>query len=127
MLIDEPTNHLDLRGRQAVADYLRSKKGFILISHDRAFLDRCTDHTLSINRKDIVVTKGNFSVWYAEKQRQDERERRENEKLKRISGASRSRLAVRRTGRTKWSGLRRAHVTAACGRTGDISAIRQPR
>lgn len=82
LLIDEPTNHLDLRGRQAVADYLRSKKGFILISHDRAFLDRCTDHTLSINRKDIVVTKGNFSVWYAEKQRQDERERRENEKLK---------------------------------------------
>lgn len=82
LLIDEPTNHLDRSGRQAVADYLRSKKGFILISHDRAFLDRCTDHTLSINRKDITVTKGSFSVWYAEKQRQDERERRENEKLK---------------------------------------------
>lgn len=82
LLIDEPTNHLDLRGRQAVADYLRTKKGFILISHDRAFLDRCTDHTLSINRKDITVTKGNFSVWYAEKQRQDERELQQNEKLK---------------------------------------------
>lgn len=82
LLIDEPTNHLDLRGRQAVADYLRTKKGFILISHDRAFLDRCTDHTLSINRKDITVTKGNFSVWYAEKRRQDERELQQNEKLK---------------------------------------------
>lgn len=82
LLIDEPTNHLDLRGREAVADYLRTKKGFILISHDRAFLDRCTDHTLSINRKDITVTKGSFSVWYAEKQRQDERELQQNEKLK---------------------------------------------
>lgn len=82
LLIDEPTNHLDRDGREAVADYLRSKKGFILISHDRAFLDRCTDHTLSINRKDITVTKGNFSTWYAEKQHQDARELQQNEKLK---------------------------------------------
>lgn len=82
LLIDEPTNHLDRDGREAVADYLRAKNGFVLISHDRAFLDRCTDHTLSINRKDITVTKGNFSTWYAEKQHQDARELQQNEKLK---------------------------------------------
>ena len=82
LLIDEPTNHLDQQGRAAVADYLRTQKGFILISHDRDFLDRCTDHTLSINRQSIDVTRGSFSVWYGEKQRQDERERRENERLK---------------------------------------------
>nr|MCR5173936.1 ATP-binding cassette domain-containing protein [Oscillospiraceae bacterium] len=49
LLIDEPTNHLDLRGRELVSRYLNSKKGFILVSHDRAFLDGCVDHILSIN------------------------------------------------------------------------------
>lgn len=34
-LIDEPTNHLDLHGREVVSRYLASKRGFILISHDR--------------------------------------------------------------------------------------------
>ena len=40
MLIDEPTNHLDVYGRTVVADYLQKKKGFILVSHDRDFLNR---------------------------------------------------------------------------------------
>jgi len=39
LLIDEPTNHLDAQAREAVARYLQRKKGFIVISHDRAFLD----------------------------------------------------------------------------------------
>ncbi|MBQ7866000.1 MAG: ABC-F family ATP-binding cassette domain-containing protein, partial [Clostridia bacterium] len=43
-LIDEPTNHLDAHGRELVADYLRRKDGFLLVSHDRAFLNRCIDH-----------------------------------------------------------------------------------
>lgn len=82
LLIDEPTNHLDLRGRELVARYLRSKKGFILVSHDRAFLDGCADHILSINKFDIQVCKGNFSTWMENKQRQDAFELAENEKLK---------------------------------------------
>ncbi len=82
LLIDEPTNHLDAPSRQTVAEYLNSKSGFILVSHDRAFLDSCTDHTLSINRADIEIIKGNFSVWYEHRQRQDAFELAENEKLK---------------------------------------------
>ena len=39
LLIDEPTNHLDMRAREQVAAYLRRKSGFILVSHDRAFVD----------------------------------------------------------------------------------------
>ena len=35
LLIDEPTNHLDMKARQTVAAYLKRKKGFILVSHDR--------------------------------------------------------------------------------------------
>lgn len=37
LLIDEPTNHLDQEGRRIVSQYLNSKKGFILVSHDPSF------------------------------------------------------------------------------------------
>ena len=81
LLIDEPTNHLDAEARVLVAKYLRSKKGFILVSHDRMFLDGCVDHILSINKTNIEVQKGNFSSWLANKQRQDAFEQSEHEKL----------------------------------------------
>ncbi|CAI8870371.1 lincosamide and streptogramin A transport system ATP-binding/permease protein [Brevibacillus sp. IT-7CA2] len=82
LLIDEPTNHLDMHARQLVSDYLNSKSGYILVSHDRAFLDNCVDHILSINKTNIEVQKGNFSDWWENKQRQDNYELAENEKLK---------------------------------------------
>lgn len=83
LLIDEPTNHLDLPGREVVSRYLNAKKGFILVSHDRAFLDGCVDHILSINRADIQVQKGNYSSWEENKRRQDQFEQDENARLKR--------------------------------------------
>lgn len=82
LLIDEPTNHLDSDARVLVANYLKSKSGYILVSHDRAFLDTCVDHILSINRADIDVQRGNFSSWYHNKQLQDSFELAENERLK---------------------------------------------
>ncbi|MDO5096753.1 MAG: ATP-binding cassette domain-containing protein, partial [Peptostreptococcaceae bacterium] len=81
LLIDEPTNHLDQTGREIVSRYLNSKKGFILISHDRSFLDGCIDHILSINRSSIEVQKGNFSSWLINKRNRDELELSENRKL----------------------------------------------
>lgn len=93
LLIDEPTNHLDMETRQLVCDYLKRKKGFILVSHDRTFLDGCIDHVLSINKSNIEVVAGNFSSWWENKQRQDAYELAENEKLKkdirRLSAAAR--------------------------------------
>ncbi len=83
LLIDEPTNHLDMRSRKIVSKYLNSKKGFILVSHDRTFLDGCIDHILSINKTNIEIQKGNFSSWIINKERQDNFEIAENEKLKR--------------------------------------------
>ena len=83
LLIDEPTNHLDIQGRELVSRYLNGKRGFILVSHDRAFLDGCVDHILSINRSDIQVCRGDFSTWWENKARQDAFEQAENEKLKR--------------------------------------------
>ena len=74
LLIDEPTNHLDIEARDTLAQYLKSKKGFILVSHDRAFLDEVIDHVLSINRADITVMRGNFTTWQQEKDREDQLE-----------------------------------------------------
>lgn len=82
LLIDEPTNHLDTLGRDTVSRWLNSKSGFILVSHDRAVLDACTDHILSINKNSISVESGNFSSWLAGKERRDKFEISENEKLK---------------------------------------------
>ena len=82
LLIDEPTNHLDLHGREVLSRYLGTKKGFILVSHDQAFLDGCVDHVLSINRATIEVQKGNCSTWLETRRRQDEFELEQNARLK---------------------------------------------
>lgn len=82
LLIDEPTNHLDIEAREKLAGYLKKKKGFILISHDRYILDECTEYILAINKCNIEVMKGNFSDWQANKTLRDEYELKENEKLK---------------------------------------------
>ncbi|MCL2183746.1 MAG: ABC-F type ribosomal protection protein [Chitinispirillia bacterium] len=99
LLIDEPTNHLDASARQSVSEYLKTKKGFILVSHDRAFLDNCINHILSINKADIDIQRGNFSSWLENKERQDSFELSENEKLKK--DINRLKTAAKRT--SEWS------------------------
>ena len=86
LLIDEPTNHLDLEGRRKLGGYLARKRGFLLVSHDRAFLDQCVDHILAINRTHIEVQRGNFSSWRENRQRQDAFELARQEKLQRDIG-----------------------------------------
>lgn len=92
LLIDEPTNHLDANTRITVSKYLKSKKGFILVSHDRQFLDNCVDHILSINKTNIEIQRGNFSSWWSNKQLQDSFELAEDDKLqkdiKKLSSAA---------------------------------------
>ncbi|KJD45772.1 Lsa family ABC-F type ribosomal protection protein [Paenibacillus terrae] len=92
LLIDEPTNHLDMNARKWVSNYLNAKSGYILVSHDRSFLDNCVDHILSINKTNIEIQKGDFSSWWENKKRQDNFEFAQNEKLrkdiKRLSDSS---------------------------------------
>lgn len=80
-LIDEPTNHLDLAGREAVARYLSHKPGFILVSHDRRFLDAAVDHVLALNLSDIEVHSGNFSSWQESFARREAHEKAQNARL----------------------------------------------
>ena len=81
LLIDEPTNHLDMEGREKTAEYLRKKKGFLLVSHDKWFLDRCVDHVLVLERQTITVMQGNFTSWQEQKAKRDACALAENERL----------------------------------------------
>lgn len=100
LLIDEPTNHLDIDSREVVSKYLNTKSGFILVSHDREFLDSCVDHIVSINNTNIEVQKGNFSSWKENKDRTDQFEQKENERLQ--GDISRLQEASKRN--ENWSG-----------------------
>ena len=99
LLIDEPTNHLDIETRNNLVEYLKKKKGFILVSHDRNFLDKVVDHIISINNTNIDIQKGNFSSWQENKDRQDNFELTQNEKLRK--DISRLEIASRNT--ANWS------------------------
>lgn len=83
LLLDEPTNHLDSHSRQAVADYLKKKSGFILVSHSRYLLNEVCDHIISINRSNIDVIAGNYDVWKDSFDKREQFEQSKNDKLKR--------------------------------------------
>lgn len=86
LLLDEPTNHLDQESKKMIEKYLKKKNGFILVSHDRNFLDACIDHLLVINRATIEVFQSNFSTWWENKQRQDAFETAQNERIRKEIG-----------------------------------------
>ena len=68
LLLDEPTNHLDLETRNWLEDYLRSYPfGYILISHDRYFLDVTIDRTVEIWNKRLTIYQGNYTKYLKQK------------------------------------------------------------
>jgi ATP-binding cassette, subfamily F, member 3 len=72
LLLDEPTNHLDLETRNWLEDYLKSYPfGYILISHDRYFLDVTIDRTVEIWNKRLNIYQGNYTKYL--KQKEDRR------------------------------------------------------
>ena len=99
LLIDEPTNHLDIETRNNLAKYLSKKKGFILVSHDRVFLDKVVDHIISINNESISIEKGNFTSWQENKDKRDNFEITQNERLKRDI----ARLEIASKNTSNWS------------------------
>lgn len=83
LLLDEPTNHLDQVGRKQVTNYLRQKTtGFIITSHDREFLDQIIDHTLVIERSQLVLERGNYSTYFKQKKRRDQEAITTNQQLR---------------------------------------------
>jgi ATP-binding cassette, subfamily F, member 3 len=68
LLLDEPTNHLDLETRNWLEDYLKNYPfGYILISHDRYFLDVTIDRTVEIWNKRLTLYQGNYTKYLSQK------------------------------------------------------------
>jgi ATP-binding cassette subfamily F protein 3 len=69
LILDEPTNHLDLNAIEWLEKYLRSyNKAFILISHDRYFLDNVINRVFEIESKTINIYRGNFTEYTIQKE-----------------------------------------------------------
>jgi ATP-binding cassette, subfamily F, member 3 len=61
LLLDEPTNHLDLQGIEFLEEFLQSFKGsYVLISHDRTFLNRTVGKIIELTHGKIVEYTGNY-------------------------------------------------------------------
>jgi len=68
LLLDEPTNHLDLHALSWLTDYLaQSDHTVIVVSHDRAFLDVCTD-MITMEHKKLTYFVGNYSAYRLQQQ-----------------------------------------------------------
>ena len=69
LLLDEPTNHLDIDSVEWLEDFLSSYEGaFIVISHDRFFLDRVTEKTYEIENKHFRAFDGSYSEYVAQRE-----------------------------------------------------------
>ncbi len=69
LLLDEPTNHLDIDSVRYLEDFLRNtNKAFIVISHDRYFLDRVTNTTIELEQRKISCYSGSYSTFLEKKQ-----------------------------------------------------------
>ncbi|MBO7730132.1 MAG: ABC-F family ATP-binding cassette domain-containing protein [Lachnospiraceae bacterium] len=69
LLLDEPTNHLDLPSIEWLEEYLRKyKNAVVIVSHDRAFLDRIVDVTYEIEYHRMKRYAGNYSAFVKQKE-----------------------------------------------------------
>ena len=62
LLLDEPTNHLDIQSVEWLEDFLKGFPGaYLMISHDRFFLDNVTDRTFEMEHQRLTLYKGNYT------------------------------------------------------------------
>ena len=70
LLLDEPTNHLDLPTLKWLENYLKQYRGTLMIvSHDRYFLDKCTNRIFEIENCRLKAYNGNYSAYKDQKQK----------------------------------------------------------
>lgn len=80
LLLDEPTNHLDVHAVEWLEEFLKTyDKSYVVISHDRYFLDRTTNRVIEIDRGQAVTYKGNYSDYLVERELRREQQQREYE------------------------------------------------
>lgn len=89
LLLDEPTNYLDLAATLWLKDYLKNYRGtFVIISHDKIFLNEVTNYTIILENGRIAKLKGN----YEEYERLKEERTRSLEKRQKVVEKKRQQL-----------------------------------
>lgn len=89
LILDEPTNHLDLVSIEWLEEYLKKyNKAFLLVSHDRVFLDNVCNKIFEIENKKLYKYDGNFSSFIIQKEMilkgEIKRYEKEQEKIKKM-------------------------------------------
>jgi len=114
MLLDEPTNHLDLETTRWLEEYLRETRETVLvISHDRAFLDRVVDHVLHLEDLSAFAYDGGYAHFVRQRaerrltqqrafDRQSKAIAREEDYIRRNIAGTNSRQAKGRRKRLEW-------------------------
>ncbi|HEX2492451.1 MAG TPA: ATP-binding cassette domain-containing protein [Steroidobacter sp.] len=67
LLLDEPTNHLDIDGITTLEDLLLKVPALVVVTHDRAFLDRVVTHIVELDRGLLRSYPGNFAAYETRK------------------------------------------------------------
>ncbi len=96
MLLDEPTNHLEIASLEWLEEFLSGlSKPYIIVSHDRRFLDNCVDQIWELQEKHLTVFSGTYSDYRDEKARRRQKQMdaydRQQQKIKRLQEAARER------------------------------------
>ena len=82
LLLDEPTNHLDIAAVEWLEKFLQSYNGtYVVISHDRYFLDKVTEITYDLENRKLKSYKGNYSEFLKKKEKEREVTLRHNENI----------------------------------------------
>src|SRR5205807_5304633 len=77
LLLDEPTNHLDVSAVEWLEEFLASyKSAYVIISHDRYFLDRACTRIVEIENGRAVSYNGNYSAFLVEREEKREAQMR---------------------------------------------------
>jgi ATP-binding cassette, subfamily F, member 3 len=77
LLLDEPTNHLDVEAVEWLEDFLSAyRSAYIIISHDRFFLDHTVNRVLDLENKRVESYKGNYSAYTVEKEERQAQQQR---------------------------------------------------
>lgn len=85
LILDEPTNHLDHDTIEWLEEYLKSRKGaLVLVTHDRYFLNRVTNRTMEIDKGGVYAYDGNFEYFLEKKAMREEMNARSEEKRRRL-------------------------------------------
>jgi ATP-binding cassette subfamily F protein 3 len=99
LLLDEPTNYLDFQALDWLEGVLaKSRHAFIVISHDRYFLDRVTNETWEMTDARLTRYLGNYTRYRALKAERQERQRREHEKQQAFIAKEREYIERNRAG-----------------------------